>query len=893
MLEPWGKLDRKASDVASATRLTLVAHCIDVAAVMEALLALPTQQARLAALAGRELTPLDRQRLVALSFLHDPGKAGAGFYSRGLPAEARLAWQHDTHTQWNRNQMGHIGVVAPLFHGDHTYAALQEALGVETVRAWGGMRSSQQQRMDDLWLASISHHGQPVTTRSLSRDAGNRWPTWTHPIAGYEPLAGLRQVGDAARHLFADAFESQQIMEPFADGLVHAFAGLVALADWIGSNTDEGFFAYDIGPQTMTRWPIARTRARDVLRRMRIDVEELRADLASRAPTFEQVFGVAPRDTQLMAARQGEGRVVALEAETGSGKTEAALWRFKTLFEAGEVDALCFLLPTRVAATGIYQRVHRCMEALFPDAGMRPSTVLAVPGYLRANGKDAEGRLAGFDVLWPDDEAAGNRPLYWAAENSKRYFAGSAVAGTIDQFLLSALQVKHSHMRAALALRALIVVDEVHASDAYMTTLLHEALGRHVKAGGHALLMSATLTGQARAKLLTAGAPRQQALARRAVLSAPDAPYPCVASLDAVQPCKGADRRKLVRVQLKGAMRDPGAVARLALDAVAQGARVLVLRNTVRQALATQQAIEAKLGTTHPALFNVNGVVALHHGRYAFEDRRVLDARVEALFGTGAARDTAPRLLVGTQTLEISVDCDADLMITDIVPIDVLLQRLGRLHRHAQRDPSRAAAVAQPRVVVLTPTERDMTPLLAGSAARGLGIGPRSAYENLLSIEATWRLLDAVGERPCEIPAENRRLVEAGAGGAALSELAATLGGAWLDHHASMFGKRSAQATQAVPLLVSWHKSWGEGGWSELGDEVRTRLGLDSVDVALAEPWITPLGNRIARLAVPAWMLSKSSGLPEVGAQRHARGQLQFRVGDVELIYDRMGLRMA
>lgn len=116
------------------------------------------------------------------------------------------------------------------------------------------------------------------------------------------------------------------------------------------------------------------------------------------------------------------------------------------------------------------------------------------------------------------------RPLYWAAEHSKRYFAAGCATATVDQFLLSVLQSKHAHLRGTVLLRSLVVVDEVHASDTSMTALLQAALDRHVKAGGHGLLMSATLTGEARARLLLAGQSTAQALRRRADLAVADGP---------------------------------------------------------------------------------------------------------------------------------------------------------------------------------------------------------------------------------------------------------------------------------------------------------------------------------------------------------------------------------
>ena len=422
--EPWGKLQRSTpqdlADPSRAPRLSLVAHCIDVAAVVAALLALPTWQARLGTLAKRRLSALDLSRLCALAFLHDVGKAGAGFYSKGVAPDLALAWR-----QRNRvgsDQLGHVAVVAPLFTGDASFGPWRQALGVDEVLTWGGSQTGQMTVLS-LWLASISHHGTPLTEQDLYKPGGHS--SWTAGIDGYQPIQGLSRLAAAARQILPEAFVLDApplLAEP---ALVHAFAGLVSLADWIGSNTAPGFFPYDLGPQDEDRWPFARQRARDVLVAMRLDLSAARADLRRRNPSFNDIFGNSPRDMQSLAGQPDLAQLVVIEAETGSGKTEAALWRFKTLFEAGEVDALCFLLPTRVSATAIAQRVQGFIETAFPHKALRPNTVLAVPGYLRANGHEGDKALAGFEVLWPDETDAAAKPMYWAAEHSKRYFAAA------------------------------------------------------------------------------------------------------------------------------------------------------------------------------------------------------------------------------------------------------------------------------------------------------------------------------------------------------------------------------------------------------------------------------------------------------------------------------------
>ena len=191
-------------------------------------------------------------------------------------------------------------------------------------------------------------------------------------------------------------------------------------------------------------------------------------------------------------------RLVIIESETGSGKTEAALWRFARLYEAGLVDGLYFALPTRAAAKQIFDRVNSLSSPICFLRTGRPEPVLAVPGYLRSG--DVHGqRLQDYQVWWDDHAADGRR---WAAESPKRFLTAQIAIGTVDQVMLGSLKVKNAHMRASGLARNLLVVDEVHASDAYMSEVLGAVLDTHLGAGGYALLMSATLGSTARHRWL-------------------------------------------------------------------------------------------------------------------------------------------------------------------------------------------------------------------------------------------------------------------------------------------------------------------------------------------------------------------------------------------------------
>jgi CRISPR-associated endonuclease/helicase Cas3 len=660
------------------------------------------------------------------------------------------------------------------------------------------------------------------------------------------------------------------------------------LADWIGSNPAEGFFPYE-GDGGDDRGAFARARAATVVRHMRIDADDARTELVRRDPRFEELFGFPPANFQTDMGATDLGPIVVVEAETGSGKTEAALWRFATLFKIGAVDALMFALPTRTAATQIEARVRRFIEALYPDPDLRLNTVLAVPGYVRADGEDALGVLPGFETLWPDreDQAAAHRR--WAAENPKRFLAAAVVAGTIDQALLSGLATRHAHLRGAALLRALLVVDEVHASDIYMSTLLAGVLRRHVNAGGHALLLSATLGGDTRERLIRAAARARSPAVPVEVLRS--VPYPAISDQRRARPAVTNGRTKEVNRVLLPWLDSPEAIANRALDAARNGARVLVVRNTVAGATAVQTALEAMVRFDDRHLFRAGGVVAPHHGRFAREDRRLLDTAVEASFGKDATREGG-LVLIGTQTLEQSLDIDADLMLTDLAPIDVLLQRIGRLHRHRRERPS---AFKQCLVLVMTPALRDLTPFLGGRVRRrarrsrqGLG----SVYENLIAIEAAWRLLEA--RATVSIPDDNRALVEGGTDPRVLYDLAKSLGSAWVKHHGELVGGQMARGQAANYAALDWCIDWEDVTWlPDLKERARTRLGLDDRIARFDCKVRSAFGNHLLHMQFPGWLLRGLS----VGVEEVARvsgideeGNIRFEFAGASFSYGRHGL---
>ena len=577
-------------------------------------------------------------------------------------------------------------------------------------------------------------------------------------------------------------------------------------------------------------------------------------------------------------------RLVIIESETGSGKTEAALWRFARLYEAGLVEGLYFALPTRAAAKQIFGRVQDFTDYLFTeDTTVEP--VLAVPGYLRA-GMATGQHLHNYEVWWDDHAHDGRR---WAAESPKRFLTAQIAVGTVDQAMLGSLKVKNAHLRTAGLARNLLVVDEVHASDAYMSEVLAAVLDAHLGAGGYALLMSATLGATARHRWLGLGSgdasvpPLAEAIA---------APYPSVSTGAGMTDAGENDRRKDVSIQAEPEMRDFAAVAGRALEAAQSGAKVLVVRNTVDYAIRTQQALLELAGPKETGLlFAVNGIATLHHGRFAAGDRELLDEEIERRLSKGRA--AGGLVVVGTQTLEQSLDIDADLLITDLCPADVLLQRIGRLHRHQENNASRPAGYDEPQCVVLTPGD-DLSPLLSGGQNAN-GLGPHGGvYRNLNILEATRRLIDEYPQ--WRIPEMNRELVERATHHEALDAITAELGEAWKDHAINTEGGYIADVQTARGHVIARDKSFftdnREVCFPSNEEQIRTRLGDDRVAIAFKPEPTSPFdtARQVDRLAMSVRWLGGEDA-PETVEPMAADYGFEFRIGERGFRYDRLGLR--
>ncbi|WP_439849174.1 hypothetical protein [Thioalkalicoccus limnaeus] len=277
----------------------------------------------------------------------------------------------------------------------------------------------------------------------------------------------------------------------------------------------------------------------------------------------------------------------------------------------------------------------------------------------------------------------------------------------------------------------------------------------------------------------------------------------------------------------------------------------------------------------------------MHHSRFSRQDRPLLDAAIQAQLGKD--RPPGPRIVVGTQTLEQSLDLDADLLITDLCPMDVLLQRIGRLHRHPRPQGQRPEAYRSPQAWILTPPDHDLSPLL--QTARH-GLGPfrdgDGIYPDLRTVEATRRL---ILERPSiRIPEDNRALVEGATHPDRLQDME-SLGEGWKQLGQKIEGQTGAKRTIAHLHGLEIDKAFDAQQGFPTDLDIATRLGIRDRLLTFDPAPAGPFGQPLEQLPVRHFLVPKAI---DPDAQPTAvdvqNDVVLFRLESALFRYSRLGL---
>ncbi|WP_261570795.1 CRISPR-associated helicase Cas3' [Frankia gtarii] len=874
----WGKSAEKGGGLMHL----LLGHLLDTAAVGELVW-------------DRYLAPVIRKRLDVVSDgqgrelfalvcgLHDVGKATPAFQMKddGLAVRVRAAgfdWKGVSPQQGRRWHHARAGAVI--------------------LRGYLPQVGWNRQACNWVWPLVAGHHGRiPGRDRLVN-------PGVAHGVGPW-PQAQQAFVDRVAADLGVDLPGLGDARTP-SRGDQLTLSGLIIMADWIASDHTHFGGIPDPAKISMTA---ARDRAEKAWEELGLRGGWRRANLVpvNQSDLVRHRFGKAARAAQSasvdLARNMPEAGLLILEAPMGEGKTEAAFAAAEVLAAKVGADGIYVGMPTQATSDPMFDRVRAWLAAVDPEvpigllhgrarfnptwAALRSQISFAGVhddlddfgltddyGMGDAFGVDDEGRVGGATR----SEAPPAGPVA-AAEwflGAKRGLLAPVTVGTVDQLLHAATRTKHVMLRHAGLAGRVVILDEVHAYDVYMAQFLFEALRWLADSGVPVIVLSATLPPALREQL--ARAYLQGALQRRdvdlAALPTPDG-YPSTTGVftrDGEPDFAGVSAQPWrpstpvnVRILDEDDAFDPRTVAAAVTRAVGDGGCALVVCNTVRRA----QDVYAELA----AAFGVD--VVLLHSRFTATERARRTAEVVDRLGPPGREGAAPRpkrlIVVATQVAEQSFDVDVDVLITDLAPIDLLLQRVGRLHRHERPSFDRLANLRRPEVLVsgLRLTGEDVPRYPGGS---------RAVYGDHLLLRAAALVVDAADGPGWSIPADVPRLVATGYGEAPLgpsgwSEAFAVARTAWeVDEerrrvNASAFLLGGEDRLGLLSTLAGLH----DNGTAALETEERVaavvRDGDESIEVVLvrrapAGGYLTLSGRRLGPIGEVA--VSDDAVLEEV-----------------------------
>ena len=586
--------------------------------------------------------------------------------------------------------------------------------------------------------------------------------------------------------------------QPAEDAVLWLAAGLITVSDWIGS--DEYRFPQD------AQWDIAerRQRAAAVVRS-----DGWRRIALAKSLSFPQLFPSLTTANNLQdAATETISRpgIYVVEGPMGCGKTEAALAAAYQLMAKGVAHGVYFGLPTQVTSNRIHERVQPFVDRICTDAV--PVRLAHSASWLVDTTPPLRLRAASPDTDAADHVRVGQS---WFSSPKRALLAPFGV-GTIDQALLGIVAASHFFVRQFGLAGKVVILDEVHTYDLYTSTLIDALVKRLRELQCTVIILSATLTEQRRRELL--GLNDEQPL---------NAAYPLVSGVVSSLIERACNPPPSKTIQIRNV--SDALPLEDAMTQARRGACVLWIRNTVDEAQETYRALQSANCQGGPT-------VALLHSRFPFFRREELETNWMSRLGKNSTNRPTGCVLVSTQVAEQSVDIDADLLITDLAPTDMLLQRLGRLWRHERLN----RPCSEPEVWIQMPTLDD-DQLRAASEKelrQALGKSARvyAPYVLLRSLQQ-WR-----GRTTITLPGDIRTILEATYADPVDDEPSE-----WRKLREQLESQKDKMARQALNATTIWNNP-------ALPDEegVQTRYSSYPMAQLLLTRQITPVDAHSVRL---------------------------------------------
>lgn len=792
-------------------------HCQDVAAVAWHLLGDSSQLLKdLADLLEMEPQAL-KKLLVFIIALHDLGKFAAAFQNlKSYPSS--LLTQLKCRMVYDAGEAKHDRLGTAIWKeivSDKNNHLKPSQLGfhnTQTIKSKG---------IESLLNTSFGHHGKPINTArapltQLYCHQGN-----LNDAADF--------IADLASLLQPTWPEEQLQNKDWLIRLKQAswyLAGLTTLSDWLGSNTE--WFPYQTEERPLgDYWEKTLERAKQAVAATELQLpvqvnpfQSIQSHFGFDDPTPLQLWAeTTPLDTG--------PQLFILEDVTGAGKTEAALTLTHRLMETGEAEGFYFGLPTMATSNAMFSRVADHYQQMLKTSQGQPSIVLA-HGAREMNQDFQEALKLNLseDINYAQgDETASTHCNQWLADSRKTALLAHVGVGTIDQALMAVLPMKHQSLRLLGLHRKVLIFDEVHAADSYMFELLDSLLRAHLRQGGSAILLTATLPLAQREKLCRIW--QEEAGQVPTPLQSEHFPLATQVSLSGkIKEFELASRPSVSREVLVDFVYSPTEVIEQLVAAHKQGKACVWVRNSVDDALEAYNELST--------LLNSEDGLLLFHSRFALLDRKNIENQVLATFGKkSTGKERQGKILIATQVFQESLDADADLMISDLCPIDDLIQRAGRLHRHTRDQQGRFIRTGddqrkQPLLLVhapewtATPEEDWLSSQLQNT---------EYVYRSPGRLWLTQKILLELGA--IRMPEEARPLIEAVYGGAAYDAMPESLKG----KEDGYFGEERSKASKAKNLNLDWAKGYSDNSnraWIDRDIEVGTRfIEQETVQVVL------------------------------------------------------------
>lgn len=665
----WGKAEKGGEGYH-----LLPYHCLDVAAVGNVLLKRDhLLRERLAALTGLDATNLKYWMLLFLG-VHDIGKFSVSF--QGLREDLLSRLQDKEAMKRYSARHDHLGYL--LWRDSVWRTSLPGGL-THDIEYWEGI-------LEEFSKSFAGHHGKPPT---LTGPNGMRLRVENYFEEGNIDAAGLF-ISDI-RALFKRRFPAH-ISKICATDLYERsktvswiFAGLAVLCDWVGSNA----LWFPFCSEEISLDQYWRTKA---VPQAEAAIEQAgigSVRKVSKGTSFKTVFPSFRTATPLQrfvtkCSVSNSPQLFILEDITGSGKTEAALFLARRMMAHGGGKGIFVALPTMATSNAMFDRLAENPSPTEPplyrrlfEKGAEPSIVLThsarhLSDTFMKSVANSDERKSEYE---DSEETATAQCSSWLADNRKKALLADVGVGTLDQALLAILPCRFQSLRLFGLTHNILIVDEAHAYDPYMNMLLQNLLTFQAAMGGSAIVLSATLPQHIRQAMLNSFAKgigtKAQAIKSNDYPLATNFSHKNGVRETSIDPIPA--RKTSVAVNIESHQNE---IIRLIVEASAQGKCVCWIRNTVYDALKGHEALKGLISPERLLLF---------HAQFVMGDRLDIEKKVSDIFGKKSGEKVrSGMVLVATQVVEQSLDLDFDVLVSDLAPMDLLIQRAGRLHRHVR-----------------------------------------------------------------------------------------------------------------------------------------------------------------------------------------------------------------